>query len=83
MDSTSPGRVGIVVAKTVARHAVDRNLLKRRIRSIMSRRRIPAGYNLVFITHPPAKSTTYAILNNVIAKLMAQASDNLNRPRRN
>ena len=69
----SPGRVGFVVSKAVAKRAVDRNLLKRRLRAIMGHRKTPPGHDLAFIAGRPALTLTYLELSHVVDTLLHQA----------
>jgi ribonuclease P protein component len=73
-----PGRVGFVVSKKVDNRAVVRNLVKRRLRSIVRHekplyaRRAEGAVDVVVAARPEAKDAAFAALHaDVVATLQA------------
>jgi ribonuclease P protein component len=69
----SPGRIGIVVSKVVAKKATDRNRLKRRLRNILVRHTVPVGIDAVLITQRGAPTLEYDQLTQSVDRLFSQA----------
>ncbi len=67
--------VGLVVSRAVGA-AVTRNLVKRRLRSLVAERlgTLPAGSRLVVRALPPAATTTYARLGEELDGALATAA---------
>lgn len=81
-QTTSPGRIGIVVSKAVAKKATDRNRLKRRLRMILNQHVVPAGYDAAIITQRPALSLNYEQLSQAVSHLFRQGFSPPRRARR-
>jgi ribonuclease P protein component len=67
-------RVGFVVSTKVAKKAVVRNLIKRRMREIV-RKRIPliaGGVDIAFMAKPEAKTLTYQELETIMTTLLTK-----------
>lgn len=65
-------RCGFSVSKRVGK-AVVRNRVKRRLREILRRTRLRAGWNIVFIARPAAAAADYASLRKAIEALLTRA----------
>ena len=67
-------RFGIVVSSKVAKQAVIRNKIKRRIGEILrnNQARIPTGYDFVVISSPRAKQSNNQDIVNNLRKLFSQ-----------
>ncbi len=68
-------RIGLIVSRKVARKAVHRNKVKRRLREIL-RTWIPylrPGWDLVVVARPPAREATFHELKRVLWELLTQA----------
>jgi len=66
-------RIGIVVSAKVAKKAVDRNLIKRRLREIMRKRieGIKPGLDIVIITLKDIRGkTSFQAIEEVVDKLL-------------
>ncbi len=76
-----PGRVGFVVSKKVDNRAAQRNLVKRRLRDIMRRRKdqfVRVGVDVVVTARAEAKALSYQALAALVEKTLAQAVAKLN-----
>lgn len=64
-------RLGVVVAKRLAKHATTRNLVKRIVREQFRRRRntLPAA-DLIVRLHAPVAGATRAMLNDDMVRLL-------------
>ena len=68
-------RCGFVVSRRVAKAAVTRNLVRRRLREIV-RPHLPSigsGYDLVLVARPAAATASFAQLRDAVAELLARA----------
>ncbi len=68
-------RVGFVCGKKVAKGAVARNRIKRRLREIV-RRLLPAikpGMDLVFLTRPGITEIKFSEMEAIVEKLLKKA----------
>ena len=68
-------RLGISVGKRVARQAVVRNRVRRRVREAVRLRygRLAPGYDLLFIARAPAAEASWAELSEVVEQLARRA----------
>ncbi|MDP3971051.1 MAG: ribonuclease P protein component [bacterium] len=68
----SESRVAVVVSKRVSAHAVDRNSVKRRIRSAISQKieDINIPHDILLIAQAQSKSATYAELDRAVDRLL-------------
>lgn len=68
-------RVGFVVSSKVAKHAVDRNRIKRRLRDIIGRSlaRLRPGYDVVFIAKKEARAASFDELRAGTERLLEKA----------
>jgi len=82
-STNGAGRAGFIVAKATAKRAVDRNLLKRRLREIVRAHTLPSGTDLVFVAQRGALSITFAELKHVVSSLLNQALAGPTRRARN
>lgn len=67
-------RYGFVVAGTVSKRAVVRNLIKRRLRHVVARQPLKPGLDLVVIVNKKALDSTYASLQQEVLSLINQAT---------
>lgn len=77
-DGTNAAKFGIVVSKKQLRRAVDRNLLKRRLRYAIAQceKQQPAPPGLyVFVVHRLAISVPYSDLLNMVKKVLYFAKE--------
>ena len=65
-------RIGFVVSKAVG-PAVVRNLVKRRLRAIVSEMRLEPGSDLVVRALPSSATATFLELESELARLVAKA----------
>ncbi len=75
-NGTEALRIGIVVSRKVARKAVRRNKIKRRLREIL-RLWLPylaPGWDLVVVARPPAQEASFHELRQVLWTLLTQAN---------
>ena len=73
-NSGSDARLGLIAAKRILPHAVDRNRFKRRARE--SFRRLRAGlprYDLVLVARPGAQALVGAAFQAAFGELLARA----------
>ena len=70
-DSSATGRVGITVSKKVG-NAVQRNLVRRRIKSIIRVFSVRADCLVVIIARPDARLATFSDLNGEIGYCFAK-----------
>lgn len=68
-------RIGFVVSQKVAKKAVLRNRIKRRLRSLMAKRmqKIQTGLDLIFVALPGIAEKDYAYLETTLDKLLIKA----------
>ena len=68
-------RIGFVVSTKVAKKAVVRNQVKRRMREIVRKqlRTIIGGVDIVFMARPDSIRMTYADLQRAMTELMSRA----------
>ncbi len=68
-------RFGIVVNKKVAKKAIERNLLKRRIREILKLNydTIVTGFDIIISTRPKTKEIPFSQLEKELLVLLANA----------
>ncbi len=74
-NGLAESRFGFAIGVKVAKRAVQRNLLKRRLREIV-RKDLPAtsaGYDLVFMARPGATSLSFPELEAMVADLLAKS----------
>ncbi|MBI5404877.1 MAG: ribonuclease P protein component [Candidatus Kerfeldbacteria bacterium] len=69
-------RVGVVVGSKVSKLAVERNLLRRRIREIMRTQidRLPSHFDLVVIAKPAAKNASFQEVEQEVSVLLRQTT---------
>lgn len=69
-------RVGVVVGSKVSKLAVERNLLRRRIREVMRAQidRLPNRLDLVVIAKPTAKGASFQEVQQEVLNLLRQAT---------
>ncbi len=75
-------RIGLIVSRKVARKAVQRNKVKRRLREIL-RSWIPhlhPGWDIIVVARPPAREATFHELRRVLWDLVTQADLWQNEP---
>jgi ribonuclease P protein component len=79
-SSEKPAEFGFVVPKTVG-NAVERNLVKRRLRSAIREKAssFQSGQTLVIRALPSIKSLSWTQLNDQLDGCLAKASDSLIR----
>ena len=79
---TEPARVGFVVSKAVG-NAVQRNLVKRRLREILSHRvnEIPDGGLAVVRALPPSQGAAYEELRDAVDRSIGVAMQKQQRSR--
>ena len=67
-------RIAIIISKRVSNKAVDRNLLRRRLQSIIQRRlsRISQPYDIVMIAQPTALSANYRELELAVSTVLSK-----------
>ncbi len=68
-------RIGFAIGVKIAKRAVRRNLLKRRLREIV-RKHLPAttaGYDLVFIARPGAIEVPFQELDGMVRELLGRS----------
>lgn len=67
-------RFGFVVGSNVSKNAVTRNLIKRRLRDIVSKntQNIKKGFDIVIITYPPIKDVKYKNLETELLAALKQ-----------
>ncbi len=77
-----PARVGFVVSKAVG-NAVQRNLVKRRLRDILRTQvpRLPDGALAVVRALPPSQGAPYAELRDAVERSIDVATDKQHRRR--
>lgn len=68
-------RVGLVVSTKVAKHAVDRNRIKRRLRAILGplADRLKGGADIAFIAKKEAIGAPFAEMESGVEKLLLKA----------
>ena len=66
-------RLGFVVGRRVAKAAVARNLIRRRMREVVRRTRLRPGWDLLLIARPAARSATFADLREGLMAVMDRA----------
>jgi ribonuclease P protein component len=73
-NETDQHRLGIIVSTKVSKKAVERNLLKRRLKEIMKKElaETVAGYDLVLITLPGACKLSFAELEQSVGRLTSR-----------
>lgn len=71
-NNLSLSRFGFVVGTNVSKKAVDRNLVKRRLRAISAKhsKSIKSGFDVIVIAAPLSKSKTYKELENEALSLL-------------
>jgi ribonuclease P protein component len=67
--------VKVVVSQKVAKHAVVRHKIQRRLREIIRHslpkyRSVAQGYDIVFMARPPAKEASFSDLQDAIHKIL-------------
>lgn len=64
-------RFGFVVGSNVSKNAVDRNLVKRRLRDIVSKNKhnIKEGFDVVIVAYPPIKDIKYKDLETELLEI--------------
>jgi ribonuclease P protein component len=68
-------RLAIIISKKVAKSAVKRNQLKRRIKEILHKKlNLKSGYDLIFITKPELIEKTFTELNELIEKILIKSN---------
>ena len=68
-------RIGLIVSRKVARKAVHRNQIKRRLREIL-RTWMPylrPGWDLIVVARPPAREASFHELKHILWDLLTQA----------
>lgn len=67
-------RLGIIISSKVSKKAVERNLLKRRLKEIIKKELsdLPGGYDLVLIALSGACTKTFVELNKAVAGLFSR-----------
>ena len=68
----SASRFTIIVSQRVSKKAVERNRVKRRLRTIVMNQLMPilrTSYDMIFIVQPAAIDAEYAVLEKAIQKL--------------
>ncbi len=66
-------RWGFAVGKRIAKHAVDRNRAKRRIRELAWRLPVAPGYDLILVARAPALTAKGPELKDALVKLLVRA----------
>jgi len=74
--SNSPTRMSVSVPKKVAKLATGRNLLRRRVYSIISKKeeKIKEGYDVIVILKPGVDKLEFENLNEEIGKIFVKSS---------
>lgn len=67
-------RLGIIISSKVSKKAVERNLLKRRLKEIVNKElaEFPAGYDLILIALPGACEKTFAEMKQSVGWLLGR-----------
>ncbi|MFH1183341.1 MAG: ribonuclease P protein component [Candidatus Moraniibacteriota bacterium] len=71
-DKNEPSKIGIVVSKKVLKNAVDRNKLKRQVRSVLIKNTIetlPPGYRIVLTAFSAPKTREFEEIKNELMDL--------------
>ena len=68
-------RVGIVVSRKISRKAVQRNLIKRRLRNLVRHYlpSLPSGYDIVFTARPGVLEKSYLSLQKTVEGLFRRS----------
>ncbi len=66
-------RWGFAVGKRIAKHAVDRNRAKRRIRELARVLPISPGYDLILVARAPSLAAKPAELSQALGRLLVRA----------
>jgi len=69
----SHGRFGFVVGRRISKLAVNRNLIRRRMREVVRRSHIVPGWDLLFIARPAALDATFSELRDGLIRVINQA----------
>lgn len=72
-NTPRPTRIGIVTSKKVSKSAVQRNLIKRRIRAVMQNLlgQMSSGWDIVIVAKPAAQQCKYGDFLQQLKKLLA------------
>lgn len=81
-NSLSFSRLGFVVGRRVAKAAVTRNLVRRRMREVARRTCLQPGWDLLFIARPAARTATFAELRGGLLAVMDRAKLLIEQPGR-
>lgn len=72
-NTPRPTRIGIVTSKKVSKSAVQRNLIKRRIRAVIQNLlgQMSSGWDIVIVAKPAAQQCKYGDFLQQLKKLLA------------
>ncbi len=71
-----PSRIGFSISQKVSKHAVARNLIKRRLRAAIRELlpRLSQGWDIVVVAHSTAPQCSYQQFLQQLKQLLAQAN---------
>lgn len=74
-NNLDTSRIGFIVSQKVAKKAVLRNKIKRRLRALIESRiqKIKNGIDLLFVALPGIEQKDYSYMNECIDKLLTKA----------
>jgi ribonuclease P protein component len=69
-DTLEDGNIGIIISKKVSKRAVDRNLIKRRIKHILREMEVPSEFYIVLVVRAAAKTAEFDELKLELTTLL-------------
>lgn len=77
-NNQAQSRFGFVISAKVSKKAVERNLLKRRLREIIKRnlKVIKSGYDVVFVVKKNAVQLTFVQIQDEVLKMLRELLKN-------